>query len=101
MFLTYFPCSFILCTIISLTMRTHPPQPVPAFVHFFTASSESQSCSFTALLMAALLTLSQLQISASSGKPDTPDPPVSPPLLTPKTISSGLGGNTILFLHVC
>src|SRR5688572_14037278 len=99
---TYLPCSFILCSIRSFTIGTHPPQPVPAFVHFLMASMESQLFSFTAVHILSLLTLSQLQINASSGKLITPAPLPEPALLlAPNIISSGSGGSTILFLHVC
>src|SRR5690348_13352343 len=94
----YLPCVLRLCSRRSLTSGKQPPQPVPAFVHFFIVSTVSLP-SITALQIESLLTLSQLQINASSGKPDTPALVVSPPL-EPKITSSGLAGSSILFLHV-
>src|SRR5690349_18220298 len=81
-------------------MGTQPPQPVPAFVHFLMASTDSHP-SFTASQIPALVTLSQLQINASSGNPVTPAPASCSPPLAPRITSSGLGGSTTLFLQVC
>src|SRR5687768_13826100 len=85
----------------SFTMGTQPPQPVPALVHFLTASMVSLP-SPTALQISPFETLSQLQINASSGKLETPAPPSPPePPRAPRITSSGLGGSTTLFLVVC
>ena len=98
---TYFPWAAIDESIISFSIGTHPPQPVPAFVHFFMASTLSHPFSVTLSQIVFLVTASQLHISAASVKWFTPAPPAFSPLTVPIMISSGLGGNTILFLHVC
>src|ERR1041384_7752932 len=82
-------------------MGTQPPQPVPALVHFLIESIVSFP-SHTALQISPFETLSQLQIKASSGRLATPAPPSLPaPPRAPRITSSGLGGNTTLFLVVC
>src|SRR5690349_6375969 len=99
-FFTYMPCCFIVPVIRSLTIGTQPPQPVPAFVHFLTPSSVVQPASVTEEQIAPLLTASQEQISASSGKLITHAPSFAPPLL-PRIASSGSGGNINLLFTVC
>src|SRR3954471_24888266 len=97
----YLPCAFIVCTIRSFSIGTQPPQPVPALVHFFMASTLSQPLSTTPHTL-PLETLSQLQISASSGSEPTPAPASTfAPPRAPNITSSGLGGSTTLFLVVC
>src|SRR6516162_1419620 len=83
-------------------MGVQPPQPVPAAVHFLIESTESQPISLTALHMVNLLTDSQLQMSASSGRLIMPAPrsALLPPR-EPSITSSGFAGNAILFLQVC
>src|SRR5688572_25075639 len=85
---------------ISLTSGTHPPHPVPDFVHFLTASKLSQLFTSTAFRISSLVTLSQLQINESSGMEATP-PPVPVPSAIFIINDSGLPGRTILLRHVC
>src|SRR5215210_2083302 len=97
----YLPSFLRVLSTRSLIIGTHPPQPVPAFVHFFIASTVSAP-SITCSHIFPLLMPSQLHIVASSGRLKTPAPPwLSLPPLEPNITSSGCGGNTTLFLVVC
>src|SRR5215210_7077326 len=97
----YLPSFLRVLSTRSLSIGTHPPQPVPAFVHFFIASTFSQLCSETTLQIVPLLTLSQLHISASSGKPVIPAPLSGSPPRAPRITSSVFAGSSTLFFDVC
>src|SRR4028118_4436 len=99
----YLPSFLRVLSTRSLIIGTHPPQPVPAFVHFFIASTVSAP-SNTCSQILPLLMPSQLHIVASSGKLKTPAPAAPPFSLPPrerKITSSGCGGKTTLFFVVC
>merc|ERR1711907_371561 len=95
-FLTETPISSRAYAIISFTIGKQPPQPVPAFVAFFSSPKSVIPSSFTEQQIAPLETFSQEQTMAASGKAATPPPSASPPeVFTNKP--SGSSGNFISF----
>src|SRR6476620_6162963 len=68
------------------------PQPVPALVHFFTSGTVVHSCSVTAARMVPLVTLWQLQITASSGSADGPSAAAGPAPDGSTNCPGGTGG---------
>src|SRR5699024_3115486 len=92
---------FSWCLSRSLTIGRQPPQPVPALVHALISATCESPFSAMALHISPLVTFSQEQICASSGRLSIP-PPVGPfPSLAPSRISSGLGGKGMLFCTIC
>src|SRR5579864_4068994 len=65
--LSFLPDFFISALNRSITSGKQPPQPVPAFVHFFTSSTDARPLSRMLEQMVPLLTLLQEHTWASSG----------------------------------
>ncbi len=70
---------------------TQEPQPLPALVHFLTSGTVVQLCSVTALRTAPLVTLWQLQTTASSGSAELPSETGAPIPAGSTSDSAGTG----------
>src|SRR5690606_8619659 len=96
-----FPADFKVSFMRSSTMGLHPPQPVVALVAFATALTDSLPSSFTEQQICPLVTASQEQITAVSGKSSTlPKEAFFPPRL-PKIKFSGFMGKGIALRYIC
>src|SRR5690606_6599780 len=93
------PMDFKVAVTKSTTIGLHPPQELEAFV-FFTTSDKVQQVPFVMeLQIVPLLTASQEQICAVSGKSSTePKALLLSPPLDPKIKSSGFSGSFIALM---
>ena len=95
---TSLPIDFWAAFTKSTTIGLQPPQPEVALVSFTTSPNVLAVPSIIEQQMAPLVTFSQEQITAESGKSEAlPKEEASPPL-EPKIKSSGFGGNAIALL---
>src|SRR5262249_12940884 len=90
--LSFFPDAFISALNRSVTSGRHPPQPVPALVHFFTSSTEQRFMSRIEPQILLLLTLlhEHTCMSSSSAVTALGTPAGLPTRSSPGAIGSGL-----------